>query len=112
MWNYYMEVQNRTNNACEGYKRILNSYVSKKPTFYQFVNTTSIEEKNIHSDYIKLIENGLSLKKRYKTGPGEYEIMIDYLNEEFKKIKGITPNNEKKRVLFWEKNLLRIPINI
>ena len=38
--------------------------------------------------------------------------MMDYLNEEFKKIEGITANDEKKRVLFWEKNLLRIPINI
>lgn len=111
MWNYYMERQTRTNNACECYNRILNSYVSKKPTFYQFVNILSIEEKNIHSDYIKLIERGLSLKKRYKAGPGEYEIMIEYLNEEFNKIKGITLNDEKKRILFLEKNLLRIPIN-
>jgi hypothetical protein len=48
----YMEVQNRTIYACEGYNRILNSYISKKHTFFQFVNIISIKEKNIHSDYI------------------------------------------------------------
>ncbi len=41
-----MERQTKTNNACEGYNRVLNSYVSKKPTFYPFVNIISIEEKN------------------------------------------------------------------
>ena len=106
-----MERQTKTNNACEWYSRVLNSYVSKKPTFYQFVNIISIEEKKIHSDYIRLIEDGLSLKKRCIIGPGEYEIMMDYLNEEFKKIEGITTNDDKKGILFWEKNLLRIPIN-
>ena len=53
--------------------------IIKKPTFYKFVNIISIEEKKIHSDYIKLIENGLSLKKRYIIGPSEYDIMMDYL---------------------------------
>ena len=64
MWNYYMERQTKTNNACEGYNSVLNLYVTKKLTFYQFVNIISIEEKNIHCDYIRLIENGFSIKKR------------------------------------------------
>jgi hypothetical protein len=60
-------------------------------------------KKKIFILIILLIENGLSLKKRYKTGPGKYEIMIDYLNEEFKKIKGITLMMKRKGYYFLKK---------
>jgi len=36
-WNYFDNIENITNNACESYNNYINSYLNKKPTFYKLL---------------------------------------------------------------------------
>ncbi len=99
----------RTNNPCEGFNNRLNSYFSKKPTFYNLINVLAREELLMKKDYEMSITNGF--KKCYKiaNGPGEYLDFLPYYIEKEELIRGSGLKAKKEKINLWYEASLKLP---
>ena len=102
-WNYYNDTNIRTNNPCEGFNNRLNSYFSKKPTFYNLINVLAREELLMKKDYEMSIMNGF--KKFYKiaNGRGEYLDFLPYYIEKEELIQGSGLKAKREKINLFKR---------
>ena len=50
-WSYYKPYSLRTNNSCESYNNVINSYFVKKPTFWKLLYILRQEMSTVEKNY-------------------------------------------------------------
>ena len=50
-WSYYKQYSLRTNNSCESYNKVINSYFVKKPIFWKLLYILRQEMSTVEKNY-------------------------------------------------------------
>ena len=82
-WNYFDNIENITNNACESYNNYINSYFNKKPTFYKLLYFLREDENKFMNNYLR-VTNGIWKKKKNFFGRTDEIFMLIFIRKRLK----------------------------